>query len=68
MSVAIYFWGKNGRANPVLFIELHELLGEASEVSHSENFSLGMKSALEFVASAVLCMLYYLLVIIAAEI
>lgn len=67
MSVAIYFWGKNGYANPVLFIELHELLGEASEVSHSENFSLGMKSALEVLASAVSCMLY-LLVIIAAEI
>lgn len=57
----------NGCANPVLLIELHELLGEVSDVSHSENFSLGMKSALDLVAAAVSCMLY-LLVIIAAEI
>lgn len=49
------FWGenKNGCANPVLFTELPELLGEVSEVSHLENFSLGMKSALELVVSAV---------------
>lgn len=46
---------RNGVANPVLFIELYEFLGEASEVSHSENFNLGMKPVLQLVACCSAC-------------
>lgn len=46
---------KNEGANPVLFIELYESQGEASNVSHSENFNLGRKPVLQLVTCCNIC-------------